>query len=378
MTYEQLLAQMHRFAPAAPPLAEVSSQIRSGLRADVIDRGRARFVQGFLGLVVFGCIATAVADALDVSMPGLSAVLGSGRLFALIWPLLLAIWSARRLRVRHFPTQVFIRAILWSNLVVGLLIAWSEPLFLAWQGSCICLGSGVALILLGESGLGIRDRVFRPDAFRGHLMIAVILACADASTLIFSALAAMGRFIPVVVTGQASVTQATHAFLVPGAPAAIAGLIMIVAVLGLMRMRIWALVLNIAANLGIAWAGFSGTLEVILPVIALSLTALAQLLLMVPILAAAVGDRNPDRRVLGRYGYAGWRGILIVLTLVGSLGWSSTRVPVHEGDGLLSVLFLLRWGVHPASLTTFEDGKETLWKRRMPSQLLERVESESP
>lgn len=325
MSYERAidLARDHR--PAPPAYELVARQLRAGLDAELLSKRRARWIRAALFLAALGFFAMAIVDEWFAPL----SQRGTGRVFACALPIAMLWWVHTRLRRRHLGSQMLVRAVLWSNLVIGLLVAvWGYTVF-APTGSVIAIGSGTALLIMGGRGLGVSDRSFRPVAFRSQLLVALVLACADAETLLFSALLGVGMQVKVALAGQGD-AELVGVALRSIAPPLCAGLVMVLAVWGLYRMRVWALLLNIVANLVIAWAALSGHLGLSLPVAgSLALTAALQLLLPVPILAAALGDRNPDRRPLGRWGGPVATTSIFVCTLVGALAW---QLPVSFQD----------------------------------------------
>ncbi|MCH9683869.1 MAG: hypothetical protein K0V04_20725, partial [Deltaproteobacteria bacterium] len=249
----------------------------------------------------------------------------SGRIFAVLLPLVMLWVAARSMQLRDLGRQMMVRAITWSSLVIGVLIATVGFSEYAWCGTAIALGSGAALLSLRGWGLGITSAVFRPIAFRTQLLVALVLAMADAQTLLFSGLVEVASLrmpplpgLPVTVVllqwGAAALSILTH-------PALLAGALMLVVVAGISRLRTWALLLNVVANLAIAALALDGTLHVSPPVaLAVTATATIQLLLPVPILAAMLGARGGDRRPLGRWGPRVAVASIAGLMLAGLLG----------------------------------------------------------
>ncbi|MCA9709974.1 MAG: hypothetical protein KDK70_29315, partial [Myxococcales bacterium] len=95
--------------------------------------------------------------------------------------------------------------------------------------------------------------------------------------------------------------------------------LMIVALVGLYRLRVWGLVLNIAANLLIAGLAIADVLDV--PGVvqaALCTTAVVQLVLPVPLLIAMARGRAPEPRTTP---HPGWAFAMPALVL-GMLGLS--------------------------------------------------------
>ena len=126
--------------------------------------------------------------------------------------------------------------------------------------------------------------------FRGQLLLALIMAFADAQTLVFSAV------MQLRVGMQGWTLAGTVAY---AGPATLAAAVMVLTVWGLYHLRTWALILNLLANFAIAYLALSGTLNVAGPVaMALAATAAIQAFLPVPILAMALGERRAGQPIL--------------------------------------------------------------------------------
>jgi hypothetical protein len=220
---------------------------------------------------------------------------------AAILPMAMLAWAARMVTRPTFAAQVLVRAIAVSNLVVALLLALSVGGMIgALSQVVIAFGCFRVLRLLGDRGLDTSDpeSEFRPIAFRGFLILALIMAFADAQTLMFSALT-QGSYL---FTDDRTWLIASRA-----APTLLAAVVMAINVWGLMRLRTWAMLLNIVANLVIARLALTGALGVNIYVAAsLSLTAAVQLMLPVPILATWWGDSGAGGRGW-RFGFAALR-----------------------------------------------------------------------
>lgn len=204
-------------------------------------------------------------------------------------PACLLAWGYRCARRPGVGPQMLSRAIWWSNLLVGMLIAGN---FLArvdqFVGAGIAIACAVPLLVLGQRGLDAEPKdPFQPARFRGQLLLSLVMAFADAQTLLFSAV----MQLRVGMMGWNLVGTIIYA-----GPAMLAALVMALAVWGLYRLRTWALLLNLVGNFVIAYLAMEGTLNVAPPIaIALFGTAACQALLPVPILAIALGDRKAGR-----------------------------------------------------------------------------------
>jgi hypothetical protein len=295
MSYERALAAA-RLAPMTPPefdtVAAAASRDRLALATERRDSSaRARrwmLVAALTWLLLpldalittlFGTPArTAGALAFDVAVLALP-------------PTLVSSWGARLVRdQQRFRSAILGRAVAVSNLVVALLYAISVGgMFGAVFSSLLALASARVLQLLGDHGLdgaGDPSSEFRPVRFRGILSAALVMAFADALTLLFSCSVAGVRVLAFVSTGLAAGPLAT-AWVTTLAAAAL----MAANVWGLLRLRTWALFSNLASNVAVAALALQGMLATNPTVsAALAVTAAAQLLLVVPVLAAALGD----------------------------------------------------------------------------------------
>jgi hypothetical protein len=219
-------------------------------------------------------------------------------------PAMISVWGAWLLRPRErsFRAAMLVRAIAASNLLVALLYAVSVGGMAGGVYACLlALASARTLTLLGVDGLDDSEGLdglepdasveFAPVRFRGILTAALILASADVLTLVFSSSVAAAETLHQAQFGHRFGDELLLLTLTVGAAA-----LMLINVWGLLRLRTWALLSNMVANLAIAGLALSGQLAANI-VVALGLTATAglQLLLVVPILATALGDRGAGR-----------------------------------------------------------------------------------
>lgn len=323
MSYERALDLWKAQPVDPPPLSRVERAHRFTADVQAPSGAPASRAQWGLRLAMLGFVLMAVID--DVWRPQ-----DSGRTLAVLLPIILLVIADRRVRLRSLESQMLVRAIAWSHLVIGLVVSvWGFTEFVA-AGVPIALGSGLALLALGGRGLGISSGSFRPIAFRMQLLIALVMAMADAETLLFAGIVDASSMhatmhLPPVTWDYLVMVALAVLF----KPTIIAGLVMAVAVWGLLRMRTWALFLNLVANFAIAGLALQGTLELTLPVAGvLSTTAVIQLMLVVPILAAAVGDDNPDRPPLRAWGPRVAR-LVIALAMLASVG--GAMIPERVG-----------------------------------------------
>ena len=231
-------------------------------------RGRAREVLLWVG-------AACVAGALPLSM-----VLAHDSIPVVIVMLsALGLASAPMARSKSLGWQITARAIWWQALAFGLVLLAAtlvDNVRDALLPAIPMLVGGAALSLgaAGKIGLDHASAHFVPIAFRRSLIASLVMAMADTIALLFYA----GITLTDHSYHQWSTILDAGMFL--GAAA-----VMGVAIAGLFRLKLWALALNIVANIAIAALAITGAFD--LPgVIAagLAATAIAQLLLPLPLL----------------------------------------------------------------------------------------------
>lgn len=208
---------------------------------------------------------------------------GSKPVAALMW-VAVACLPPVALQLASFKAQLLARAVLWMNLLFGTL--WSFASFkLEWMSLGLVLSAGTALLLLGSRGLeeGVQNKpsAFAPVALRGVLVSIVIMALADAMSLLFWAgvVVEMGdhhaRHWPALIFF------------------ALAGPTMLVAVIGLLRLRTWGFLLNLVANVAIAATVWLFDMPKELRIL-LTATAVVQVLVGLPVVRAMIrGDATP-------------------------------------------------------------------------------------
>jgi hypothetical protein len=198
--------------------------------------------------------------------------------WALALPVALLLVSGGLLFRRHLPSQILVRAALWSNLILGFLVSITGHSGEVDAGFFMVLGTAAGLLSLGRSGLRENTSAFAPVAFRSSLVLALVMALADTQSLLL--------FGGVQVEDTYMATRAV--------PTLACAALMLVALVGLYRLKVWGLVLNIVANLVIAGLAFSSVLDLPPPIVAaLCTTAVVQLLLPAPLLVAMVRGSAP-------------------------------------------------------------------------------------
>jgi hypothetical protein len=224
----------------------------------------------------------------------------------MVLPMLsMLLWAAHVSRERGTRANIFIRAIAASNLVLALLCSGDPSKTYCVFAILLTVASSRSLQLLGERGLDAsegHDSHFEPIRFRGVLILTLVLACADAVTLLWSTTISLASYF--IADPDGYVPHPLRFGLTAAATA-----IMAVNAWGLLRLRTWALFSSMLANVGIAALALSGVLLVGSWVsITLVTTAGIQLLLPLPILAAALGIGGARR-------YA-WVGPLLLRVVV--------------------------------------------------------------
>ncbi|MBC8069331.1 MAG: hypothetical protein IAG13_13430 [Deltaproteobacteria bacterium] len=257
------------------------------------------------------------------AMTGSNRTVDLGFVLASLLPVVLLVWAARLVRKSQFGPQMLARGIVWSSLVVGVLISCFEGLIYAVPGAIVATFCAMALIRLRGRGLepGPGDGLFRPVAFRTHLVLALVMACADAQTLCFAAVLQIASALDQSVAPWS------------GLLTSVCAIVMIAAVWGVYRLRVWGLMLNVLGNVAIAWLALDGVLRLEFPIGAtLAITATIQLLLTVPLIATVLGDRDAGRPVFAGRLRNLWIWLLVVMVAV---SWGRACDPTGERPGWL-------------------------------------------
>lgn len=225
-------------------------------------------------------------------------------------PAAISLWAARLTRDdRGFRSAMLSRAIAVANLLIALLYAAAVGgVFGALFSSSLALGSASSLVLLGDRSIDIdgdSDGELDPVRFRGVLMVALVLAFADAMILGFSGVAIGVRIVDVGLAGL-ELGGLPRSLALTGA----AALLMVANVRGLLRLRVWAMFGATLGHLVISELAIQGAIAINSQVtMMLAVTAAVQLLLLIPFLAAALGDSGSHARL-------GWIVRVLVLLLV--------------------------------------------------------------
>jgi hypothetical protein len=189
---------------------------------------------------------------------------------------------------RHVGSQLLVRAVWWSNLLLGTLLAVSGGSTEREVGALVALGTGAALLAVGRRGLEETGAgAFTPIAYRGSLMGIMVMALADAQSLLLFG------------TLQLTENKSWQAHGVATLPLWLAAAL-VVAMAGTYRLKLWGLALNLIVNVAIAGAALVGALDLPRPLVVAYLgTSLLQILLAAPLVVALFrgavsrSDRTP-------------------------------------------------------------------------------------
>jgi hypothetical protein len=178
------------------------------------------------------------------------------------------IWSGR------LGAQLLARGAWWSMLLIGAIMAMEGSNSERAYGAYIALANATALLVAGGTGLADNRGRFAPMAFRGTLIVALVLAIADTGafacfglgTALFSDHASVILLVPFMLTG----------------------------VIGLLRLRTWGLIVSLCTNLLIAILALTRTLPLPTELRWLFVgTAMLQLLVPIPMIVAIIRGTPP-------------------------------------------------------------------------------------
>jgi uncharacterized membrane protein (DUF2068 family) len=188
-------------------------------------------------------------------------------------------------------SQLIARSVFWTNLVLGTLIAVSKEMEggssatrIVYLGAGVSLTLGTSLLAMGHIGLDERERsVFRPIAFRTSLTLGMILAVADAQALaLFAAVKLQASALP----EPASMRLPQAAMLLTSAA------LLLGAIVGLFRLRVWGLFLAALSAAGVCLLSLTDAYGLPGPfAIGLALTSAVQVALSVPVFVTVLGPR---------------------------------------------------------------------------------------
>lgn len=230
------------------------------------------------------------------------------------------IWS------RRVGAQILARACWWSILVFGTLTlatispAGTESGRRQLFAGVLC--AGAALLAVGRSGLDATRGRFQPVAFRGTLLLSLLLAMADCGPFGFMSLFALAASHP--IRHELFIGLGLFALTLTG-------------VVGLLRLRTWGLLVALVTNVlvgALAWSGFFGSHG---PLRVLFMTTAAlQLVVPLPMIVTLVRRRPPppDR----------WQNVRVVgatVVIVALAAVSAYAGLAHRTSALLSVREIL-------------------------------------
>jgi hypothetical protein len=199
---------------------------------------------------------------------------------------------------RSSGSQLLVRAVLWSNLLLAAVIAWCGSHREIAIAGALGGSTGAALLALGKAGLDDARGRFVPVAFRGTLIALLVMALADAQTL-----ALWGSLFVEKGWSNRGAGLITLAIAV----AFIAG------VAGLYRLRAWGLLINSVAAVGLIVAAACGVFREVSPFgWVLAGSGALQLVLVAP-LYRALHRGAAEASALRRTGV--WAGGLIIAGL---------------------------------------------------------------
>jgi hypothetical protein len=321
MSYEQALQRMRGETASVPAFERVRS--RPGWRSQATSLQWTIGAASFTAALAFGYVAvTEFVEASHQALFWASFTNGPGT--AALLPFTLLIAAGLFVLRRRFAPQMLARAIWWSGLIVGTLMAYLLTTYdHRLSGTGIALACGVALLGAGKRWLdgSVEDAArgsFRPAAFRGLLTVALVMAFADAHTLAFSGLLQLR----VGASGFSFAVAFGRAW-----PTFVCAAVMGLAVWGLLRLRTWALFLNLIANFVIAGIALHGHLRLSIPVAGtLAATAVIQAFLPVPILALAAGGDRADRSTFLHHGGRASSVLILVLMVIAGVGMMRTGI----------------------------------------------------
>lgn len=211
-------------------------------------------------------------------------------------------------------------------MVLGLvLVSYPVAAIVLGMNTSILAALGVpvalALLLRGTPTPAALDRAreFQPAAFRGVLLLSLVMAVADALVLggaaVFGGTLALARLVAhlfgEVYVRYLSIDWVFQYVLIPGAASAA----MFLCARGLLRLKIWALLAAVAMNWVVMFGCLYEVIDVGFGALLLAFTSIIQLFLPVPVLAAMIRGRVVPRPRLERLMPRLLRGTLVAATL---------------------------------------------------------------
>jgi hypothetical protein len=174
---------------------------------------------------------------------------------------------------RHVGSQLLARAAFWSNLLIGVLALVLGSSGERPVGVALIATTGAALLVLGRRGLDgdARTASFRPLAYRATLLAVMVMALADAQSLLL--------FGTLELEGWRADSRALLLFGV--------ACVQLLGLVGLYRLRVWGLVVGAAGCLALIGAALGDALQLPHALnVAFIATSIAQLIIAAPLVTA--------------------------------------------------------------------------------------------
>ncbi|HSK04841.1 MAG TPA: hypothetical protein VK932_26510 [Kofleriaceae bacterium] len=195
----------------------------------------------------------------------------------LLLPAALPVLAAVLLHRPRLQAQLVARAALWAAMILHMLLGHVEAHVNARPNASIAVAvaGALALLVAGRVSPGAEPGAFQPAAYRKTLTLSLVLALADTFTLwMWTAFALLGGAPTLDMLGFLACAIVT-----------------LVGAIGLYRLRMWALALNVLANVGIALLFGARIIDVQELRLVFIASALAQLLVALPVLAGVILHR---------------------------------------------------------------------------------------
>jgi hypothetical protein len=206
----------------------------------------------------------------------------------------------------RLPAQLLARGAWWSMLLFGALLSLTADMTDRHSGARVAICAAIGLLASGSIGLENRGR-FAPVAFRGTLLVALVLAMADAGGFLWFG------------TGNAVYMHSWSVLaMVPA---------MVIGVVGLLQLRVWGLIVSLATNAAIAVLALTHVLALPSPLRELFVgSAVLQLVVPLPMLVAIVRHRAPPADAWRRT-----KAIVPAVIIAAIAGLSIYAAYVHHG-----------------------------------------------
>lgn len=161
-------------------------------------------------------------------------------------PVLAPVVGAVLVQFSSLGAQLLARGLWWSNFVLGLVLVFAGSRSESTVGLTLVLGCGAALALADRRSLtGAAERAdFRPVAYAGTLQLLMVLALADAPTLLLF-----------------SQIEARHGERADPAALMAAAALLLVGFVGLYRLRLWGVLVTAGTGLALGTALATGVVR---------------------------------------------------------------------------------------------------------------------